>query len=453
MRTLLLCFVCLLCLLGLSACEDKLLQPSIYTPQGPAHMPQFNREVLLDASGSCYTGYRNLNIRSDRITLSWNLSTAETGLRYKLYRGNYLLSSFSGNTASFTDSLLSSNYHYNYVLAAISPTGLSKLDTLSIKTACIAPPILSSRINSARQVILYWTDPSDIPGAFHVYKGGTLLRTIDEVLPATHDHLYSILDSNVSEYSSYDYEVQKVGQTEQTDLSNPLLVTVSYNLTPPYLSSLQQGENPEGEPTVMLLWSESSSAETGFKIYRKLEGESSFTALATLTTPNQTSYTDEQGLQMGNTYQYMLSAIDTESSPPQESAFSNIQSITIQEDTGAVWQVALLDEYGDGWDNARLTITVNNLPVLSNITLSDGYGPAFFNIPVRHGDQIRTIYNPGIYAQENYYAILDHYGNIVAQSGGEWYYPGWSVPSSISTPIIVNLGGKSNSSAFMLEGK
>ena len=102
------------------------------------------------------------------------------------------------------------------------------------------------------------------------------------------------------------------------------------------------------------------------------------------------------------------------------------------------WQVALVDDYGDGWGGGSLTVLVNGTPVLSDITLASGAGPAYHDFAVEDGDEVTTTYTPGSWAYENYYAIFDHTSALVAESGGTWESPGDTDPVSITTPIIVS---------------
>jgi len=87
---------------------------------------------------------------------------------------------------------------------------------------------------------------------------------------------------------------------------------------------------------------------------------------------------------------------------------------------------------------ALIAVYVNGTAVLTDLTIVDGYGPEYHDFTVADADEVTTAYTEGDYADENYYAILDHFGNTVAESGGTWDSPGTSVPASITTPIIVD---------------
>jgi hypothetical protein len=53
-------------------------------------------------------------------------------------------------------------------------------------------------------------------------------------------------------------------------------------------------------------------------------------------------------------------------------------------------QIYLTDTYGDGWNGGYVSVSVNGLTVLNNITLSTGAGPAIFNFTASSGQTIRV---------------------------------------------------------------
>jgi len=83
--------------------------------------------------------------------------------------------------------------------------------------------------------------------------------------------------------------------------------------------------------------------------------------------------------------------------------------------------------YGDGWNGGTLTIKVNDVTVLNNITLNAGAGPNFFFFDAATGDDIDTFYTPGGWAYENRYVVYDGTGGELVSSG----YPNGE-PDSIS---------------------
>ncbi|MDP2173545.1 MAG: hypothetical protein Q8J62_07195 [Candidatus Cloacimonadaceae bacterium] len=427
-------------LLFLTACDSDLMKPGSYLPDNANQEPLFNRSSLMSQDGNCYIGYRNYNIRPDRVSLTWQESNDDNFLCYKLLRNNQLIGNiYSKANTSSIDSLLTHNTVYRYSVATQVRTGLSKIDTLTVKTASRLAPEIMFRVNINNQVIISWRDRSDIPGSFKLFRDNVLLAAANEVLPANPNYVYTYQDNAVVQYNTYSYRLQKIGLMDDTPLTAPANVYVNYRMQSPNLQSLQQTGST---PAVRLNWSETCNSETGFRIYRELVGGTVFQLVGTLNVTNQTQYIDEYNLAIGNTYRYYITAIDTDTTPIYETPPSNIRSITLIENVLVQWKVALLDSYGDGWNGGYLFVFVNGIPVHSYVTIDDGYGPQYHTFDVTNGDLITTYYSPGEWPSENYYAIIDHNNQIVAQSGGTWTNPGYSTPQSITTTIVVIIGGK-----------
>lgn len=115
------------------------------------------------------------------------------------------------------------------------------------------------------------------------------------------------------------------------------------------------------------------------------------------------------------------------------------------QETGT-YKLALKDSYGDGWAGDypvsgtkfhKVTLLVNGVPVLIDITMLNGYGPVYHPFDVNAGDEISTVFAiNGSFASECYYAILDPNDNIVAEQGGTWANPGASTPGNINPGSI-----------------
>ncbi len=74
------------------------------------------------------------------------------------------------------------------------------------------------------------------------------------------------------------------------------------------------------------------------------------------------------------------------------------------------YTLELLDSYGDGWDGAWLTITVNGVP--QDWTLADGTGGTAV-IPVNDGDPIQITYHPSaLFNNEHSYTLYDMNGAV-----------------------------------------
>ena len=82
-----------------------------------------------------------------------------------------------------------------------------------------------------------------------------------------------------------------------------------------------------------------------------------------------------------------------------------------------IFQIALLDSYGDGWNGGYLDIEVN-YSITQTVTLQTGSGPEYFDISVDSGDVINVIYSPGNWQDENSYEIYNELGAMVASEAG-----------------------------------
>lgn len=99
--------------------------------------------------------------------------------------------------------------------------------------------------------------------------------------------------------------------------------------------------------------------------------------------------------------------------------------------SAAQWSLSLTDDYGDGWNGGTISLYVNGVTVLSEITLEDGYGPETHYFEVNNGDQITTLYIPGDWSEENSYTLYDYNGIPIASQGLDE-----TEPESITEPII-----------------
>ncbi len=433
--------VALLLLVFTSACEKDILKPGDYTPVNARREPLINRADLVSDAGSFYVGYRNFNLRPEYVTFSWQGSADKDFLNYKILRDNQVIKDITDKAiTTFQDSLLIPNTSYKYSVVTQLRSGLSKYDTLTVKTASVLSPQVSYRINSQNQVILTWLDRSEIPGSFEIIRNNDRIGTVAEIAQDNPNHIYSYTDPSVSQFETHFYRIRKVGSMDQTPLSPLTNVYVNYQMVPPVLTGLTQ---LPGTQSVRLTWTENCSSETGFRVYRKLAASTNFVAMATLNQSNLTQYTDEFNLVLGNTYDYYVTAIDMDSTPLYETEPSNVLSITISDAPAfAFWQIALLDSYGDGWNGATVRVHVNGNPVTGDLTLVTPAGPDYYQFQVQDGDLITVTYIPGTWSDENYYALLDHNNQIVAEEGGTWANPGLSTPNSITVPIVVDLGSK-----------
>ncbi|PKN80338.1 MAG: hypothetical protein CVU48_02460 [Candidatus Cloacimonetes bacterium HGW-Cloacimonetes-1] len=310
-------------LLFLAACEEKILEPTVYIPDNADHAMLFRREVYTD--GYNFTiGYNNGLIRPTIVRLSWGIHPSGLDSNYlatKLYRDGTLIKTINSREVfEFTDVNLTQDRYYTYTIAQLVNTGMNVYDTLTVKTPSIAAPTLELSVPSSSVVKLFWIDRSDISGAFVVTRNNIELNTFVTFI----DGVYSYADTQVYPNNNYTYHVYKDGDFDQTAVVQQS-VYVQSTLTTPVLQSVTQEFDG-----VRIQWTDLSTAEDQIKIYRKLYGDpdTAYSVVGSILLPNQTEFLDRTFHYTGQRYTYAVSAVNRYLSPPVETPKSNDVSIT-----------------------------------------------------------------------------------------------------------------------------
>jgi titin len=162
-----------------------------------------------------------------------------------------------------------------------------------------APSNLTASVVAASQVFLWWTDNSPDETAFAIWRqsgGGAFVR-VGLVPPNTP----SFTDSGLTAGTAYTYEVRAIGLGGASAWSNQVTVTpATPPLAPP--TSLSAGIIPEAR--ISLTWTDNSSNETAFAIWRQTGGN---WARIGVVPPNTTSFTDT-GVSPSTAYDYRVRA-------------------------------------------------------------------------------------------------------------------------------------------------
>jgi len=102
-----------------------------------------------------------------------------------------------------------------------------------------------------------------------------------------------------------------------------------------------------------------------------------------------------------------------------------------------------LRDAADHWNwggGSFVTVYVEGVAVIEDaIMLSGDPNPKYYTFSANQGDEITTIYTPGSWAAENYYAIIDPNNNVIAEEGGTAANPGESVPGNIESGQVMAL--------------
>jgi hypothetical protein len=99
-------------------------------------------------------------------------------------------------------------------------------------------------------------------------------------------------------------------------------------------------------------------------------------------------------------------------------------------------RILMRDDYGDGWNNGFIDVYVNGHPVLTNVTLEDGYGPWTVAFEAATGDEITTMWTSGGYAYEASYCIYDALAYELGCDGLDGLVPeGLTVVAGCEEPV------------------
>jgi gliding motility-associated-like protein len=71
------------------------------------------------------------------------------------------------------------------------------------------------------------------------------------------------------------------------------------------------------------------------------------------------------------------------------------------------FSICLYDTFGDGWNGGAVTVLVNGVAVLTNVTLNNGAGPVCYNFNVIEGQTIQVNYSAGQWSNENNYRLFE----------------------------------------------
>lgn len=312
----------------LGGCNDKSpLGITAYSPTPPSGKPTILRSDL-KSGGSYAPGYQNGNIRSDRITLSWEPAPAGEFASYQVFRNDIRLATITEReAASYTDAQgIFPDSYYDYKIALFNPQGLFLTDTIRVKTPAFARPyaLNSQVVDPSGDIIrIFWRNGAESAGDFRIYR--KLLSdpdTLYQQIGTSPDTLFTDI-SGIIPGSTYQYQVSAFNAFEETPRSLPLTVSAFYDLTPPFLTMVQQ---LEGSRMVRLFWIDFATAEDGYRIWRRTPS-SPFAEIGTVPT-NAFSYIDSDttgSLQLDSTYIYAVSAFGATG----ESELSNAFPITI----------------------------------------------------------------------------------------------------------------------------
>jgi hypothetical protein len=262
------------------------------------------------------------------IVLSWkDNATNETGFKVERKSGDCAsanswsqITTKTANTTTHTNSGLTANTTYSFRVRAYNSVGNSSYTSCASATTGLtgtpaAPTGLKATSASASLINLAWTDNSTDETNFKIYR-------------KTNSGTFSLLYTTAANIVSY---------SNTTAAGNDLTNTYSYYISACNAAGCSPATNTAAVPfkptsistsavsstQINLSWTDNSSNETGFEIYRKA-GNCSSTNTWTLinTTAANAANFNNTGLTSGQTYSYRLRAFNISTAAPYANGYS-----------------------------------------------------------------------------------------------------------------------------------
>ncbi len=242
-----------------------------------------------------------------------------------------LLTTTNANVTSYSDiSSLAFSTTYSYRVRATNAAGDSQNSNVS-SVMTPAPPLpaapsgLAAAVVSISQINLSWTDNSNNETGFIIERSTDGVTF--SLLTTTAANATSYSDTNsLAPGTTYYYCVRATNSFG--DSSNSSVASATTPATPPSpVAPNNLVAAAISSSRIDLVWQDTSTNETGFKIERSTDGVN-FTQIA-LIGANLTNYSDTTGLSAGTKYFYRLRATNAGG----DSAYSSVASATTASST------------------------------------------------------------------------------------------------------------------------
>jgi len=294
-----------------------------YTPSGAAPATPAAPSALVATAAS-----------ATQINLVWaDNANNETG--FKVQRktgaaGTYatIATIATPNTTTFSDTTAAAGtqYYYNVVAYVTGGSDSTASNEANATTAPAAPSTLVANAVSPTQINLTWADNSTTETGFKVQRKTGLAGTYATIATIATPNTTSYSDTTGLTASTQYYYRVFAYQTNAPDsvASNEANATTLATTPPTPAAPTALAATAVSASQINLLWTDNASNENGFKIQRKTGAAGTYATIATIATPNATTYSDTTAL-AGTQYFYLVTAYVTGGS---DSTASNEASAT-----------------------------------------------------------------------------------------------------------------------------
>jgi len=223
-------YLLLITLLLFNCVENSPIDIKQHSLKPPADAPTINKAAL-KTDHDYSVGYANGNIRSDRVTFSWQATNDPDFLSYKIYRSNSLIMTITSNDSStLIDSTLFKNTTYDFKVVTLTKRGTSSFDTVRIKTPKFdSPSIQGHEMVTATSIKIYWLNRAESATSFIVERIHPDSAVFFEV--ATVADTFYVDSNDIQSGRQYKYRVSASNPYETT------LPSFSYTVTVPSFTS------------------------------------------------------------------------------------------------------------------------------------------------------------------------------------------------------------------------
>ena len=238
---------------------------------------------------------------SSQINLSWtDNANDEEGLKVERCTGTGCtnfgqIAQLSANVTTFNNSGLASNTTYRYRVRAYNVTGnsdysnTSEATTSGTSSTFGAPSNLVALARSDQQIDLNWQDNATTETGFKVYRSTDNI-TFSKI--ATLDaNVTAFINTGRSAATTYYYKVMAFNGSANTAYSNTASATTFAEATVKPAAPSGLAAVALSSTQIKLTWTDNANNETGFRVYRSLDGVT-FGEIVKLNLVNVTTFTD-----------------------------------------------------------------------------------------------------------------------------------------------------------------
>jgi len=248
-----------------------------------------------------------------KVNLEWQDNSAnESG--FKIYRRTAaekyytLIESVSANVTEYLDTTAALGKTYFYYVTAYNAVGSKDSDVVSVAVTAdepVAPSDVLAVADSAAdptQITVTWSDNSDNESGFLILRRDLYNDIAADIIGTTLANVKSYIDTDIDADIEGTFYLYWVFSQNDIGMGGDL---TDYWSVPLFLKPPTDFTGTADVTEVTLTWTDNSTLEDSYKIYRCTDG-SSYTLIDTVSA-DSTSYTDS-GLEENTTYYYCVGA-------------------------------------------------------------------------------------------------------------------------------------------------